>query len=133
MFGTLGFPELIMIFLVALLLFGPRKMPEIGKSIGRALGELRRASNDFKRTIEEEVATEEIREVQRELQTTVAEGREILSGRVAGPAGAGTADRPSVGSVQGSSESSARAGQETAADSGSGDSPASKEDKESRG
>ena len=68
MFGTLGMPELILIFVVALLLFGPRKMPEIGRSIGRALGEFRRASNEFKRTIEDEVAAEEIREVEKDLK-----------------------------------------------------------------
>jgi TatA/E family protein of Tat protein translocase len=68
MFGTLGMPELIMIFVVALLLFGPRKMPEIGRSIGRALGEFRRASNEFKKTIEDEVAAEEIREVEKDLK-----------------------------------------------------------------
>jgi TatA/E family protein of Tat protein translocase len=67
-FGTLGMPELILIFVVALLLFGPRKMPEIGKSIGRAMGEFRRASNEFKRTIEDEVASEDIREVEKDLK-----------------------------------------------------------------
>ena len=68
MFGTLGMPELILIFVVALLLFGPRKMPEIGRSIGRALGEFRRASNEFKKTIEDEVAAEDIREVEKDLK-----------------------------------------------------------------
>ncbi len=83
MFGTLGMPELILIFVVALLLFGPRKMPQIGRSIGRAMGEFRRASNDFKRTIEEEVAAEDIRGVERDLKQTVAEGRAALSGEAA--------------------------------------------------
>ena len=59
MFGALSMPELILIFVVALLLFGPRKMPQIGRSIGRAMGEFRRASNEFKRTIEDEVAADE--------------------------------------------------------------------------
>ena len=68
MFGTLGMPELILIFVVALLLFGPRKMPQIGRSIGRAMGEFRRASNEFKRTIEDEVAADEIRDVERDLK-----------------------------------------------------------------
>jgi TatA/E family protein of Tat protein translocase len=68
MFGTLGMPELILIFVVALLLFGPRKMPDIGRSIGRALGEFRRASNEFRRTIEDEVAAEEIKEVEKDLR-----------------------------------------------------------------
>jgi len=67
-FGTLGMPELILIFVVALLLFGPRKMPDIGRSIGRALGEFRRASNEFKRTIEDEVAADDIREVGKDLK-----------------------------------------------------------------
>ena len=68
MFGTLGMPELILIFVVALLLFGPRKMPQIGRSIGRAMGEFRRASNEFKRTIEDEVSADEIREVEADLK-----------------------------------------------------------------
>ena len=68
MFGSLGLPEIIVIFVVALLLFGPRKMPQIGRSIGRALGEFRRASNDFKRTIEDEVAADEIRDVEKDLK-----------------------------------------------------------------
>ena len=68
MFGTLGMPELILIFVVALLLFGPRKMPQIGKSVGRALGEFRRASNEFKRTIEDEVAADDLKEVGKDLR-----------------------------------------------------------------
>ena len=78
MFGTIGMPELILIFVVALLLFGPRKMPQIGRSIGRALGEFRRASNDFKRTIEDEVAADEIREVERDLKDIRQVGRDVV-------------------------------------------------------
>lgn len=59
MFGSLGFPELLLIFGVALLIFGPKKMPEIGRSVGKALGEFRRATNDLKSTLEEEVRMEE--------------------------------------------------------------------------
>ena len=76
MFGTLGMPELLLIFVIALLLFGPRKMPQIGKSVGRALGEFRRASNDFKRTIEDEVAAQDLRSVRRDLKDVDAVGRE---------------------------------------------------------
>ena len=53
--GNLGMPELIFIFLLALLIFGPKKLPELGKLLGKGLGEFKRASNDLKRTIEEEV------------------------------------------------------------------------------
>jgi len=77
-FGTIGMPELILIFVVALLLFGPRKMPQIGRSIGRALGEFRRASNDFKRTIEDEVAADEIREVERDLKEIRQVGHDVV-------------------------------------------------------
>ncbi len=56
---NLGFPELKVIFTVALLVFGPRKLPEIGRSLGRSLNEFKRATNDLKRTWETEVRSEE--------------------------------------------------------------------------
>src|SRR4029450_10645669 len=52
--GSLGVPELIVIFVVALLVFGPKKLPELGKSLGKGLAEFKRASDDLKRTIEAE-------------------------------------------------------------------------------
>jgi sec-independent protein translocase protein TatA len=61
MFGTLGGPELLLIFVIALIVFGPRKLPEIGKSVGKMLAEFRKASNDFKRTIEDEIEAEKVR------------------------------------------------------------------------
>jgi len=70
-------PELILIFVVALLLFGPRKMPQIGRSIGRAMGEFRRASNEFKRTIEDEVASDELRDVEQDLKGIRDVGKEL--------------------------------------------------------
>src|SRR5512145_2464323 len=63
MFGTLGGPELLLIFVIALIVFGPRKLPEIGKSVGKMMAEFRRASNDFQRTIEEEVEADKMRNV----------------------------------------------------------------------
>ncbi len=76
MFGSIGMPELILIFVVALLLFGPKQLPNIGRTLGRALGEFRRASNDFRRTIEEEVAATEVREVERDLKGAVRDTAE---------------------------------------------------------
>jgi len=61
MFGTIGGPELVLILVIALIVFGPRKLPEMGKSLGKMLVEFRRASNDFKRTIEDEVEAEKVR------------------------------------------------------------------------
>lgn len=68
MFGSIGFPELVMIFIVALLLFGPKQLPNLGRSLGRALAEFKRASNDLQRTLEEEVRAEELREVGKEVR-----------------------------------------------------------------
>jgi TatA/E family protein of Tat protein translocase len=63
MFGSLGGPELLVIFVIALIVFGPRKLPEIGKSLGKMIAEFRKASNDLKRTIEDEVEADRLREL----------------------------------------------------------------------
>jgi TatA/E family protein of Tat protein translocase len=54
--------ELIVIFILALIIFGPRKLPDLGKSIGRSLGEFKRASNELKQTWEEEVRLDKEKE-----------------------------------------------------------------------
>lgn len=56
--GSLGMPEILMILVVALIVFGPRKLPELGKSLGQSLAHFRRASEDFKRQWEDEVDLE---------------------------------------------------------------------------
>jgi len=58
MFGTLGGPELLLILVLALIVFGPRKLPEVGRSMGKMLAEFRKASHEFQRTIEDEVEAE---------------------------------------------------------------------------
>ena len=63
MFGSLGLPELLLIFAVALIVFGPRKLPEIGRTLGKALGEFKKATDDLKNTIEREVHLEEIKTI----------------------------------------------------------------------
>jgi sec-independent protein translocase protein TatA len=66
---NIGFPELVVIFIIALLVFGPRKLPELGKTLGKGLAEFKRASNELKRTWEDEVRTEEeeLRKIQRDI------------------------------------------------------------------
>ena len=61
MFGSVGVPELIIIFTIALIIFGPRKLPELGKSLGKSLAEFKRASNELKNTLDEEIRLEERR------------------------------------------------------------------------
>ena len=60
MIGSLGVPELLFILVLALLVFGPRKLPEIGRTLGRAMGEFRRATSDLKRTLDVELSSEEL-------------------------------------------------------------------------
>lgn len=55
MFGSIGMPELIIIFVIALVIFGPRKLPELGRTLGKSLSEFRRASNELRNTLEEEI------------------------------------------------------------------------------
>ena len=66
MFGSVGVPELIIIFTIALIIFGPRKLPELGKSLGKSLAEFKRASNELKSTLDEEIRLEERRSAERQ-------------------------------------------------------------------
>ena len=72
MFGSVGVPELIIIFTIALIIFGPRKLPELGKSLGKSLAEFKRASNELKSTLEEEIRIEEQKTKQEEVARTNA-------------------------------------------------------------
>ena len=56
--GPVGMPELVIIFVIALIIFGPRKLPELGKSLGRSINEFKRASNELKNTLEDEIRVE---------------------------------------------------------------------------
>ena len=53
--GSIGTQEIIIIFIIALIVFGPRKLPELGKTIGKGLAEFKKASNDLRQTWEDEV------------------------------------------------------------------------------
>ena len=66
MFPSIGMPELVVIMLLALLIFGPRKLPELGRSLGRSLGEFKRASNELRSTLDEEIRIEEEKSAERQ-------------------------------------------------------------------
>ena len=55
MFGSIGLPELIVIFIIALLIFGPKKLPEVGKSVGKAIKEFKKASDELRTKVEDEI------------------------------------------------------------------------------
>jgi TatA/E family protein of Tat protein translocase len=79
MFGSLSFNEILFIMVLALLIFGPKRLPQMGRTLGRALGEFRRASSDLKRSMEVEM--------------TLAEERERATASLAPVAAAGTEPR----------------------------------------
>jgi sec-independent protein translocase protein TatA len=66
MFGSIGAPELIIILTIALIIFGPRKLPELGRSLGKSLSEFKRASNELKHTLDEEIRIEDQRSAERQ-------------------------------------------------------------------
>lgn len=88
--GPIGIPELIFIFILALLIFGPKKLPELGRTVGKALTEFRRASNELRGAVEDEMRQleRETQEAKRSVEDTVA--RAIDSGEGSEPAPAPT-------------------------------------------
>ncbi len=76
MIGNIGFPELLIILAIALLIFGPKKLPEVGRSIGRALREFRKTSDEIKEKIEEEIQVDEFRDIKEEFKKDIEENEE---------------------------------------------------------
>ena len=62
MLPSLGFPELMIIMVIALIIFGPRKLPELGRSLGKSINEFKKASNELRNTLEEEIRVDEAKE-----------------------------------------------------------------------
>lgn len=85
MFGSLGMPELVIIFVIALIVFGPRKLPELGKSLGKSLAEFKRASNELRNSLEEEIRVEEDRDRPKVTPTPVVATAAAEATPVSGP------------------------------------------------
>ncbi len=81
MFGPIGMQELIIIFVIALIVFGPRKLPELGKSLGKSIAEFKRASNELRSTLEQEIRVEETRrDVMEPIETVRREANAAVEG-----------------------------------------------------
>ena len=93
MLGSLGIPELLFIFGLALLVFGPKRLPEVGRALGRGMAELRKASNDLKRTINAEMIEQEMREhdPRRMVRDSLRDVKDSLTVDLSEPAAASTA------------------------------------------
>ena len=107
--GSLGIPELIVLFGLALLIFGPRKLPELGRTIGKALSEFRRASNELRNAVEDEMR--ELDRHNRELETKLEEppdGPQLLPPE-GEPVGSGSIAPPESLSASSASEEAASA------------------------
>ncbi|HSK10606.1 MAG TPA: TatA/E family twin arginine-targeting protein translocase [Vicinamibacterales bacterium] len=91
MFGSIGMPELIVIFVIALIIFGPRRLPELGKSLGRSISEFKRASNELRNTLEDEIRIDEQRQKDEQREKAAA-GSSAPASPAADPEPAVTAD-----------------------------------------
>jgi sec-independent protein translocase protein TatB len=76
MMKPMSFGETIFLFVLALVVFGPKKLPEIARQVGRYLNEFKRASNEFKAQIEQEIAHIEVQEREQQRQKNLAAAAE---------------------------------------------------------
>ncbi len=91
MFG-IGMPELLLILAVALIVIGPKKLPDLAKSLGRAMGEFKRATNDLKQSIEQETGLDEVRQSMSEVKQDLRRSFDDIDTRPLGASGAAPAD-----------------------------------------
>ncbi|MDD8024979.1 MAG: TatA/E family twin arginine-targeting protein translocase [Acidobacteriota bacterium] len=83
MFGNIGMSEMMIIMVIALLVFGPKKLPEIGRSIGKAMREFKKSTEEIKDRFEEQIRADDLRDIQDGIKkdlkdiTTDEEGKKI--------------------------------------------------------
>ncbi len=86
MFGPIGGPEMVVILIIALLVFGPRRLPELARSLGKGLSELRRTSHDMRRTLEREIHQENETEKRPDGGLPVGDAPETVATSLGNPA-----------------------------------------------
>ena len=77
MLGSIGMPELLIILTIALIIFGPRKLPELGRSLGKSLQEFKRASNELRNTLDEEIRVEDQKSTERQQAPVVSNDQSV--------------------------------------------------------
>jgi sec-independent protein translocase protein TatA len=80
MFGSLGMPELIVIFVIALIIFGPRQLPEIGRSLGKSIAEFKKATTELQNSLDEDIRVDEQRSAAAAPSTTAAPAGAVSTG-----------------------------------------------------
>jgi len=73
MFGNIGLPELMVIMAIALLIFGPKKLPEVGRTIGKAIREFKKSTDEIKDKFEEQIRAEDFKSIQDDLKKDLRE------------------------------------------------------------
>jgi len=76
MFGSIGLPELLLILAIALLVFGPKKLPEVGRSLGKAMREFKRSTDEIKDKFEEQIRADEFKNIQDDIKKDLSEDEE---------------------------------------------------------
>jgi TatA/E family protein of Tat protein translocase len=76
MFGSLGLPELLLILAVALLVFGPKKLPEVGRSLGKAMREFKKSTEEIKDKFEEQIRADDFKDIQEDIKKDLSEDGE---------------------------------------------------------
>jgi TatA/E family protein of Tat protein translocase len=96
--------ELVIIFIIALIVFGPRKLPQLGKSLGKSIAEFKRASNELRNTLEEEIRVEETRrEIMEPIESLRKEATSLVKEAEASAAAASARSdepRPAMGASE---------------------------------
>lgn len=105
MFGSIGGAEFLLILVLALLLFGPRKLPQIGRSVGRALAEFRNVSHEFKASLDREVELDQVLQAKDGLAAAAHEATDAVQ-EVASVARGSLLDAPGGSAGDGAGRSS---------------------------
>ncbi|MCX6559746.1 MAG: TatA/E family twin arginine-targeting protein translocase [Candidatus Aminicenantes bacterium] len=79
MFGNIGMPEMMIIMVVALLVFGPKKLPEIGRSVGKAIREFKKSTEEIKDRFEEQIRADDFKSIQADIQKDIQDIKDVTT------------------------------------------------------